>query len=42
VNGERRIWLTPNVVNRLRFLRGPGESYSDAILKLAAGETKQR
>ena len=26
----------PNVVNRLRFLRAPGESYSDVILRLVA------
>lgn len=34
--GEREIWLEPHVVNKLRHLRGPGESYSDVILKLAA------
>jgi hypothetical protein len=34
--GERLIWLAPNVVDRLRSLRGPGESYSDVILRLAA------
>ena len=34
--GERRIWLDPTVVNRLRALRGPGESYSDVIIRLAA------
>jgi hypothetical protein len=28
--------LEPHVVNKLRYLRGPGESYSDVILKLAA------
>ena len=33
--GERLIWLEPNVVDRLRALRGPGESYSDVILRLA-------
>ena len=33
--GERLIWLPPAVVNRLRFLRGPSESYSDVILRLA-------
>ena len=35
-NGEREIWLAAHVVNRLRYLRGPGESYSDVILRLAA------
>jgi hypothetical protein len=33
--GERLIWLEPNMVDRLRAMRGPGESYSDVILKLA-------
>jgi hypothetical protein len=33
--GERLIWLEPNVVDRLRALRGPGESYSDVILRVA-------
>ena len=33
--GERLIWLEPSVVDRLRAMRGPGESYSDVILRLA-------
>jgi hypothetical protein len=37
--GEWLIWLDPGVVDRLRVLRGPGKSYSDAILRLASGET---
>jgi hypothetical protein len=32
--GERLIWLEPNVLARLNAVRGPGESYSDVILKL--------
>ena len=32
------IWLETTVVNRLRAMRGPGESYSDVILKLAGHE----
>ena len=36
-NGERLIWLEPNVVDRLKAQRGPGESYSDVILRLAPG-----
>jgi hypothetical protein len=32
--GERLIWLEPNVVNRLRAMRGPGESFSDVIMRL--------
>ncbi len=34
--GERLIWLEAAMVNRLRAMRGPGESYSDVILRLAA------
>jgi hypothetical protein len=33
--GERLIWLEPNVVDRLKAMRRPGESYSDVILRLA-------
>jgi hypothetical protein len=33
--GERLIWLPRDVVDRLRHLRGPGESFSDAIIRLA-------
>jgi hypothetical protein len=41
--GERYIWLPRAVVDRLRALRGPGESFSDVILRLAAdGEPRQR
>jgi hypothetical protein len=35
-NGQRLIWLEPRVVDRLRHLRGLGESYSDVILRLAS------
>jgi hypothetical protein len=35
-NGE----LTPHVLNRLRALRGPGESYSDVILRLVEAEAR--
>lgn len=35
-NGERLIWLDHGVVARLRAMRGPGESYSDVILRLVA------
>jgi hypothetical protein len=38
-HGNRLIWLDPTVVNRLRAMRGPGESYSDVILRVAAGES---
>ena len=32
--GERLIWLELTVVDRLMAMRGPGESYSDVILRL--------
>jgi hypothetical protein len=32
--GERLIWLDHAVVNRLRAMRGPGESYSDVIMRV--------
>jgi hypothetical protein len=31
-NGERLVWLEPHVLNQLRALPGPGESYSDMKL----------
>jgi hypothetical protein len=34
-DGQRLVWLEPHVVNKLRSLRRPGESYSDVILRLA-------
>ena len=36
--GERLIWLDYAVVSRLRAARGPGQSFSDVILRLTAGE----
>jgi hypothetical protein len=33
--GERLIWLDWAVVDRLRSLRGPGESFNDVILRMA-------
>jgi hypothetical protein len=32
--GQRHVWFPPFVVDRLRFLRNPGESYSDVIIRL--------
>jgi len=32
--GDRLIWLPRSVADRLRALRGPGESFSDVILGL--------
>jgi hypothetical protein len=34
--GERQIWVEPAAVDKLARLRGPDESYSDVILRLAA------
>ena len=34
-NGDYFIWLEPRFVDRLRAIRGPGESYSDVILRVA-------
>ena len=31
--GERYVWLPPNVVDRLKAQRRPGENYSDVILR---------
>ncbi len=36
--GERLVWLEPRVVDRLKALRGRGESYSDDISRLAESE----
>jgi hypothetical protein len=33
--GQRLIWLDKAVVDRLRAMRGPGESYSDVIMRIA-------
>jgi hypothetical protein len=37
-DGQIYIWLAEGVLNRLKMLRGPDESYSDVILRLAAGQ----
>jgi hypothetical protein len=37
-NGSVHIWLDPGVLAKLKALRGPGESYSDVILRVAKGE----
>jgi hypothetical protein len=39
---RQRVWLEPRVVDRLRYLRGPGESYSDVILRLVEMEGAAR
>lgn len=34
--GQRLIWLEPQVLDSLRALRWPSESYSDVIIRMAA------
>jgi hypothetical protein len=36
--GERLIWIEQVWADKLRAVRGPGESYSDVILRLVAME----
>jgi hypothetical protein len=36
--GERPIWLERKWADKLGAMRGPGESYSDVIVRLAALE----
>jgi hypothetical protein len=38
--GERLIWLDDRQADKLAAMRGEGESYSDVIMRLAAGERK--
>ena len=33
-NSERYVWLPRAVLDRLRSLRGPGESFSEVILRM--------
>ena len=35
--GDAVIWLDPATVDRLGALRGPSESYSDGIIRVARG-----
>ena len=37
---ERYVWLAPAVIDRLRAMRGPGESYSNVILRLVEVEAQ--
>jgi hypothetical protein len=37
--GERYVWLGDAMADRLGAMRGPGESYGDAILRLVGMET---
>jgi hypothetical protein len=33
--GERHLWLEAHILNKLKYLRGPGESDSDVIMRIA-------
>ena len=36
--GERYVWLDDAMADRLGAMRGPGESFSDAIIRIARQE----
>jgi hypothetical protein len=36
--GERAVWLEDAMADRLAAMRGPGESYSDVIMRIAGRE----
>jgi hypothetical protein len=40
-SGEVFVWLEEGVLNRLRMMRGSGESYSDVILRLATARRRK-
>jgi hypothetical protein len=40
--GQRLIWVEAAVLERLRTMRRPGESYGDVILRLVEIEAKGR
>ena len=40
-HGQRLIWLPHDALAKLNHLRGPGESCSDVILRVAAGSVER-
>jgi hypothetical protein len=38
--GKKLIWLDRSVVDRLRSLRGQGESYNDVIMRIEGQECR--
>jgi hypothetical protein len=40
--GQRLIWLEDAMADRLSAMRGPGEDYSDVILRIAEETTPKR
>ena len=41
-DGERFIWVQKRAVVQLDLMRGPGESYSDVIIRLCKIEAAKR
>jgi hypothetical protein len=41
-NGDYFVWLDHSTLSKFNHLRGPGESYSDVILRVAAEATERR
>ena len=39
-NGDVYVWVDPATVAKLKAMRGPGESFSDVITRLAADQGK--
>jgi hypothetical protein len=39
-HGNRLIWLPHDVLAKLNYARGPGESYSDVILRISTTERR--
>jgi hypothetical protein len=39
-DGGVHIWLDPAILAKLKDQRGPGESYSDVILRLSGGKER--
>jgi hypothetical protein len=40
--GERLIWIDDRQADKLGAMRGPGESYSDVILRLVANQKRAK
>jgi hypothetical protein len=40
--GEVHIWLEERWINKLKAMRGPGESYTDAIIRVATAGARRR
>jgi hypothetical protein len=40
-NGDYFVWLDPATVSKLKAIRGPGESYSDVVLRVAEAHARR-